>query len=111
MAGSATLRYPASFRRGRLVAGSTGEASGMQSHRKYVSFRRNIVMLGFGSIGQAMLPLLLRHIDISPAHIRIISRSPDRTGIAAEFGVAFTAQPLRQDDYREILDEHLERGD
>jgi homospermidine synthase len=68
-------------------------------------------MLGFGSIGQATLPLLLRHIDIDPARVTVISRSPDKTGIAKKLGVAFVAQPLKEGNYETILDEHVAAGD
>ena len=32
--------------------------------RKHTAFSGRLVMVGFGSIGQGVLPLLLRHIDI-----------------------------------------------
>ena len=32
-----------------------------------------MVMIGFGSIGQGVLPLIFRHIDIKPEQITIIS--------------------------------------
>ena len=51
-------------------------------------------MLGFGSIGQAMLPLLFRHLDIESTQLKIISADEDKTGIAAEFGAQFTVQAL-----------------
>ena len=31
---------------------------------KHVAFGGRLVMLGFGSIGQGVLPLILRHIDM-----------------------------------------------
>ena len=31
---------------------------------KHVAFDGRLVMLGFGSIGQGVLPLILRHIDM-----------------------------------------------
>ena len=36
-------------------------------------------MIGFGSIGQGVLPLLFRHIDIKPEQITIIA-ADDRGG-------------------------------
>ncbi|MEQ8826617.1 MAG: saccharopine dehydrogenase NADP-binding domain-containing protein, partial [Parvibaculum sp.] len=30
-------------------------------------------MVGFGSIGQGVLPLLLRHLDIEPGQISIVT--------------------------------------
>ena len=34
---------------------------------KHVAFDGRLVMLGFGSIGQGVLPLILRHIDMPAA--------------------------------------------
>ena len=32
--------------------------------KKYASFSGKMLMIGFGSIGQGSLPLILRHIDM-----------------------------------------------
>ena len=45
----------------------------MKAYNKYASLQGNLVMVGFGSIGQAVLPLLFRHLEIHPKQIRIIS--------------------------------------
>ena len=68
-------------------------------------------MLGFGSIGQAALPLLLRHIDLDSAQITIISRSEDKTGIAADAGVSFVAHPLTEGNFESVLEAHVKEGD
>jgi homospermidine synthase len=70
-----------------------------------------IVMLGFGSIGQASLALLLRQLRIAPSRLRIISRSPDRSAIAAAHGVEFLAQPVDEQNYESLIDAHLSAGD
>ena len=58
-----------------------------------------------------MLPLLFRHIDLEPEQVTVISRSQDKTGIASKFGVAFVAQPLRQENFEAVLDAHIGEGD
>lgn len=68
-------------------------------------------MLGFGSIGQAMLPLLFRHIEIKPEQVKIISRHEDKSGIARKFGVEFVAQPITEGNLESVLDKHLKQGD
>src|SRR3954454_9650657 len=40
---------------------------------KHAAFSGRLVILGFGSIGQGVLPLLLRHIDLRPDQITIIT--------------------------------------
>jgi len=47
---------------------------------KHVRFSGRLLMLGCGSIGQGVLPLLLRHIDMTraAARLRPNSESPKR---------------------------------
>lgn len=80
-------------------------------HRKYGALPGRLVLLGFGSIGQAVVPLLLRHFALEPAQVKIISRGPDRSGIAAEYGIAFDATPLQEGNFESILDTCLQEGD
>ena len=44
-----------------------------QFDKKHASFAGRLVIIGFGSIGQGVLPLILRHIDIPVDRIRIVS--------------------------------------
>lgn len=83
----------------------------MEEREKYASFSGRLILLGFGSIGQAALPLLLRHLDIVSSQVRIISRSPDKSGIAEEYGIEYTAQALTEENYEAILDTYLGEGD
>jgi len=83
----------------------------MDTYTKHAAFSGRIVMLGFGSIGKAVVPLLFRHIELKPEQVQVISRSPDRSGIAEEYGIAFEAQPLTEGNYESILDRHMEEGD
>ena len=57
---------------------------------KYVNFKGRMIMVGFGSIGQGVLPLILRHIGIKPSQITIIADEM-RGGIpeAKRYGVEF----------------------
>ena len=55
---------------------------------KHAAFPGRLVIVGFGSIGQGVLPLLLRHIDIRPDQIAIITAEPRGHEVAAEYGVA-----------------------
>ena len=84
---------------------------GMNSHQKFGALPGRLVMLGFGSIGQAALPLLLRHFDLEPSQVSIVSRDPDRSGIAEKYGVAFEATPLLSGNVESILDPLLREGD
>ena len=68
-------------------------------------------MVGFGSIGQGTLPLLLRHLEISPSRIVIITGDECGRGIAAEYGVEFHNVPLTPENYRHWLQPRLAAGD
>lgn len=79
--------------------------------RKYTRFKGRMVMVGFGSIGQGVLPLLLRHIDVSPSQISIVTADHAGQAEAEEYGVRFTVMPLRKGNYLSILDPMLSEGD
>jgi len=79
--------------------------------QKYAAIKGNLLMLGLGSIGQAVLPLLFRHLDIKPAQVRIITQHGDKHGIAKEYGVECIAQVLTEDNFESILDTYLKEGD
>jgi homospermidine synthase len=78
---------------------------------KHVAFDGRMVILGFGSIGQGVLPLILRHIDLSPGRINIVSGDSRGQAVAASHGVSFTVQPLTRENYRHVLATRLGRGD
>ncbi len=79
--------------------------------KRHASFSGRLVMLGFGSIGQAMLPLLPRELGIKPGRIRIVKAREERTGIAAEFGVEVLATALNEGNYETVLEPLLGEGD
>jgi homospermidine synthase len=61
-----------------------------KASRSTLAFAGRMVMIGFGSIGQGVLPLIFRHIDIKPEQITVIS-AEDRGGLKEmkRFGVDF----------------------
>lgn len=78
---------------------------------KRVRMPGRLVMLGFGSIGQGTLPLILRHMDISPANITIISACDRGQEEAKEYGVHFIKKSITFDNYRSVLDPLLNEND
>jgi homospermidine synthase len=79
--------------------------------QKHIAFTGRLVIIGFGSIGQGVLPLLLRHIEMQPQRITIISAEPRGREVAAEYGAAFIETALTRDNYRTLLEGRLGRGD
>jgi homospermidine synthase len=83
----------------------------MSTHEVHVKFGGRILMVGFGSIGQGVLPLILRHIGTSPDRITIVTAEDKGNSEAAEFGVKFVKTALTPENYREVLEPALGAGD
>jgi homospermidine synthase len=80
-------------------------------NKKYIKFDKKIIIVGFGSIGKAVLPLLLRHIDIKPEQIVIITKDQSGADEAKEYGVQFIAKPLTKSNYKTVLSNYMHSGD
>ena len=81
-------------------------------YKKYCNFYGKMVMLGFGSIGQGTLPLLLRHIGgLTPDRFRILTGDERGRDVAERYGVQFEVRPLTEENYRDILSPLLKEGD
>jgi homospermidine synthase len=80
--------------------------------KKHVAFGGRMVMIGFGSIGQGVLPLIFRHIDIKPEQITVIA-AEDRGGEKElnKYGVTFIRKRLTRDNLRQALDKRVGPGD
>src|SRR5258708_29784479 len=79
--------------------------------KKHVVFPGRLVIVGFGSIGQGVLPLLLRHIDLRPDQITIIAAELRGQQVAAEYGARFVETALTRENYRGVLEKWLGPGD
>src|SRR6266571_3372176 len=71
--------------------------------QKHIAFAGRLVIVGFGSIGQGVLPLLLRHIEMPADHIAIVTAEPRGHEVAAEYGIRFIETALTRDNYRTVL--------
>ena len=83
----------------------------MSKHEVHVKFAGKIVFVGFGSIGQGVLPLILRHIGISTNDITIVTAEDAGRTEAGQFGVKFVKTALTRDNYRQTLEPMLAAGD
>jgi len=69
-----------------------------------------LVMLGCGSIGQAVLPLLPRHV-VSAAGTTVLSADERGRGIASSQGATFIHCHLKPGSFHRDLRRHLSAGD
>jgi len=83
----------------------------MSTAKIHVEFPGRIVFIGFGSIGQGTLPLVLRHIGIPKERVTIITGDERGKKVAESFGVKFVVLPLTRDNFRRELDQYIGRGD
>jgi len=79
--------------------------------KKHVKFGRTLVFVGFGSVGQGSLPLLLRHIDMPHDRIAIITGDERGRAEAAHYGIKFQVTPLTRENYRAVLEPLIGKGD
>ena len=79
--------------------------------KKHTALPGRLVIVGFGSIGQGVLPLLLRHLDIRPDQITIMTAEPRGHEVAAEYGAAFVETALTRDNYQALLGPRIAAGD
>jgi homospermidine synthase len=81
------------------------------SHKIFVEFPGRIVFVGFGSIGQGVLPLVLRHIGIAPERVTIVTAEDRGSEEAAAYGIKFVKERLTRENHRRILNPLIGRGD
>ncbi len=76
----------------------------------HAKFPGKLVIIGFGSIGQGVLPLILRHIDIDRKNIAIVTGDARGKSIAEKEGIAFHVTPLNPQNYHKVLETFLGEG-
>jgi homospermidine synthase len=70
-----------------------------------------IVMIGLGSIGRGMLPLIERHFAYDPARYTVVEPSDAHRGLLDERGIRFVQTKLTRDNYRAVLTPLLTEGE
>jgi homospermidine synthase len=83
----------------------------MSSHKVHVEFPGRILIVGFGSVGQGVVPLILRHIGVPPERLTIVTADERGRAVAAEFGVKLICETLTRQSFRRVLSPLLGRGD
>jgi homospermidine synthase len=78
---------------------------------KLANFPGRLVIVGFGSIGQGVLPLILRHIGLTPAQITIVTAEERGHAEADQASVAFRRTPVTRENLAAILDPLVGPGD
>ncbi|MBU0724460.1 MAG: saccharopine dehydrogenase NADP-binding domain-containing protein [Alphaproteobacteria bacterium] len=83
----------------------------MTEYTHHTAFGGRLVIIGFGSIGQGVLPLILRHIDMPVDRIVIITADDNGRAVAEQHGVAFRVEPVTRENYEDLVGKELTKGD
>lgn len=82
-----------------------------KTHAKHISFPGKLLIVGFGSIGTGVLPLILRHIDMPRKNISVITGDRRGAEIAKKEKISFRVEPLTRQNFKKVIDAHLGAGD
>ena len=74
-----------------------------ESHLLHADFAGPIVMIGFGSIGRGVLPLLERHIGFDRSKFVVIDPVDTDRGLLDVRDMRFEKLALTKDNYRQVL--------
>ena len=83
----------------------------MAQHVVHTQLPGQLVMVGCGSIGQAVLPLILRHLGVTPDRITIVTADGRGREEATAYGIAFIEQALTEENHRRVLEPLVGAGD
>ena len=74
-----------------------------------MTYSKKIIILGFGSIGVGLLPLIQKHLPNST--IKIVTSDNRNQCIANDNNVEHVITQLTNSNYNSVLDEHMSSGD
>lgn len=79
-----------------------------------VEFQNKILILGYGAVGQAILPLIIRHIDVPLENIIVIEKDNNKQKFLRNYentGIQYRREEIRKDNFQDILSANLSSGD
>lgn len=84
-----------------------------QAYEKYAIFSGQILILGYGSVGQAILPLVLRHLHVDPTSITVLERGESEKLFRERHGkdgVKYVKKTIDHKNYETELAKHVGPG-
>ena len=76
-----------------------------------IDFPGRILIVGFGSIGQGVLPLILRHFRMPRERISVLTADKRGQDIARKEGIQFQVKPVTKENYEKLLQNRIGPGD
>ena len=82
----------------------------MSEWRRHGNIEGAIVMIGFGSIGKGVLPLIERHFSYDKSHFVVIGPDDSDRALLDERGIRFVKMAITRENYRDVLGPYLKAG-
>jgi homospermidine synthase len=80
--------------------------------QKYATLSGRLLMIGYGSVGQAMLPLVLRHINVNPRDITVIELGENEELFKERHpGINYIVKEIVKDNLNDVLSSYVGPGD
>jgi homospermidine synthase len=85
-------------------------ASRLLASQKLATHSQRILLLGFGAVGQTMLPLLLRHVDFDVAKLTVLDKV-ERPEFKPYAGINYVVREIVESNMDSTLESLLAEGD
>ncbi|SPA49846.1 homospermidine synthase [Cupriavidus taiwanensis] len=79
--------------------------------KKFGRLDGRMLIVGFGSIARSVLPVLLRHLDITPAQITVICPAGNDLSVAQAYGIRVVTKALTEENHKQVLQDLVGEGD
>jgi len=82
--------------------------------KKLANFRGSILLIGFGGVGQTMLPVILRHIDVDPSKITVLEKDDHLKLFHSKYsgtGVKYVIKEIVKTNMDSVLSQYTRPGD
>ncbi|MGA8890722.1 MAG: saccharopine dehydrogenase C-terminal domain-containing protein [Anaeromyxobacteraceae bacterium] len=78
-----------------------------------VEFGKRIVFVGYGAVAQCTLPILMKHMKVSPKNVTVLDFEDRRKVLApwTKRGVKFVQKKVTRENMASLLDKHVGEGD
>ena len=81
---------------------------------KHASFNGRILIIGYGSVGQSILPVILKHINLNPKNITVLEKDNHKKLFDSRHrgtGINYVRKEITPENYQDELRKYVSNGD
>lgn len=85
-----------------------------RKYQKHAVFNGNILILGYGSVGQAIIPVLLKHIGVDTKKITVLEKDNNKDIFDkrhANSGIKYVRKEITRGNYKSEFKKYVRHGD